>query len=190
MTTRPDNQTPHDNVNRPDNREMDHPDEIDAALLHADCETIAALCDEIAATMPSPRRALKQRIMDAIAALPENVNKAEEEAPAPSHHFVIRAAEGEWNEALPGIRMKTLFVDPTSGRTTFMARLEPGAIYPDHRHQGFEEICVLEGDLVLNGTEIHPGDYSVSMADSLHHDIHSRNGCLCIVTSMMNDEMM
>ena len=105
-------------------------------------------------------------------------------------HVILRSDEGEWADILPGIKVKVLFENPTSGRTTYLARLQPGATYPDHRHHGEEELLVLEGDIYLSGQPLYPGDFSVSVPDSVHHDTHSRGGCLCLVTSRMNDEFL
>jgi anti-sigma factor ChrR (cupin superfamily) len=153
--------------------------------LQEDTEIFEALCEEIALTMPAPRRSLKKQILDAIAAL----DREESEPPMP-RQMTIRADEGEWVVALPGVEMKHLFKDPASGRTTYMARLVAGARYPDHLHHGVEELVMLEGDLVIGGEHLHPGDYIVALPDTTHHEVYSPTGCLCMVSSMMNDEFI
>ena len=166
--------------------------EIDSADMHTHGETIVALCEDIAAVMPAPRRALKNSILETVAKL-EGQKDASERQSDPDRdlaHVIHRVDEGEWVDALPGIRMKILFQNPTTGRTTYLARIQPGATYPDHRHHSEEELLVIEGDIFLGGHTLYPGDYSLSVPDSQHHDTHSRNGCLCVVTSMMNDELL
>ena len=166
--------------------------EIDCADMRAHGETIVALCEDIAAVMPAPRRALKQSILGAVAELERQREASEQQADPEQElaHVILRADEGEWAEMLPGVRVRILFENPTSGRTTYLARLEPGASYPDHRHHSEEEVLVLEGELYLSGQALHAGDYSVSIPNSMHHDTHSRTGCLCLVTSQMNDEFL
>lgn len=155
----------------------------DLADLQDDTETFEALCEDIATTMSAPRRSLKKRIMDAIAAL-------ENDEPEMPEQVTVRAGDGEWTVALPGVETKHLFRDPSSGRTTYMARLAPGARYPDHLHHGVEELMMLEGDLFIAGELIHGGDYHAALPQTTHHEVYSPSGCLCMVSSMMNDEFI
>jgi anti-sigma factor ChrR (cupin superfamily) len=103
--------------------------------------------------------------------------------------FVL-ANGGEWVELLPGIQMKVLHQDVEHSRTTFLARLAPGASYPSHRHMGLEECLVIDGDLHVDGTVLRSGDFTASYYDKVHIDTHSEEGCLLLISSPMNDEFL
>lgn len=53
-----------------------------------------------------------------------------------------------WEETrFPGIRTKTLLVDPQTGLLTVLMQCDPGARLPDHEHVLIEQTYVLEGSL-------------------------------------------
>ena len=53
-----------------------------------------------------------------------------------------------WVETeFPGIQMKVLYSDPTSGMSTILFKMEPGAVVPLHEHTSVEQTYVLEGSL-------------------------------------------
>lgn len=160
--------------------------EVDAEALEEHLQTMTALCEEMAQVMPTPRRAVKDAIMAAIAPpTPHAEPKVD-----PSGQIFLLANEGEWVEMLPGIMMKVLHQDVEHGRTTFLARLAPGAQYPSHRHMGLEECLVIEGDLHVDGSVLRSGDFTASYQDKVHIDTHSEDGCLLLISSPMNDEFL
>jgi hypothetical protein len=155
---------------------------MDMEDVRSHLESFTAICEEVAETMPSPRKALKQKILDAV------LNTAEE---APPLQMFIHLNEGEWRETgIPGIAMKVLYSDPATARTTVLARLAPGAAYPSHRHMGVEECLVVQGDLVIDGRRLGAGDFTVSFQDKVHVDTHSEEGCLLLLNSPLNDEFL
>ncbi len=160
--------------------------EVDARELEDHLQVMTALCEEIASVMPAPRRTLKDAVMAAV------TPQAEEQPPAetmPRQIFVL-AGEGEWQQAAPGISLKILHADPHGERTTVLVRIDPGAAYPPHRHRGVEECLVLEGDLHVDGTVLTAGDFTASFHDKIHIDTHSRQGCLLLISSPLNDEFL
>jgi anti-sigma factor ChrR (cupin superfamily) len=146
--------------------------------------TMIDLCEELASVMPTPRRAVKDAIMATIAGM---------EAPSSSRdqgQVFILANQGEWQDMAPGIKAKILYADPTGDRTTLLVRIDPGAAYAPHRHQGLEECLVIEGDLHVDGTILRAGDYTASFQDKVHIDTHSEEGCLLLISSPLNDEFL
>ena len=51
----------------------------------------------------------------------------------------------------PGIEIKTLLFDRTTGLVTALTRMAPGTVLPDHEHVRIEQTFVLEGHLVDRG---------------------------------------
>ena len=146
--------------------------------------TMTDLCEELASIMPTPRRAVKDSIMAAIAGLDAP------SAPEDQGQIFVLSNQGEWQDMAPGITAKILYADPKGDRTTLLVRIDPGAAYAPHRHQGLEECLVLEGDLHVDGTVLHAGDYTASFLDKVHIDTHSEQGCLLLISSPLNDEFL
>jgi quercetin dioxygenase-like cupin family protein len=95
----------------------------------------------------------------------------------------VKTAEIEWKPLVErgvdtkGISVKPLRVDPVSGRApTFLLRFEPGAAYPYHSHPAGEELFVLSGSCVIEGTTIEAGDY-LHTPPGFKHAVRSETGC-------------
>jgi anti-sigma factor ChrR (cupin superfamily) len=58
---------------------------------------------------------------------------------------IVTLSELSWVEARPGVRQKRIWEDKAGERRALLARFEPGATLPAHRHVGDELIFVLEG---------------------------------------------
>jgi len=106
--------------------------------------------------------------------------------------MTFAAREGSFEPtALPGIRVRRLFVDEEADRITMLVRMDAGAAYPAHRHGGAEECYVLEGELEIVGQEeLHAGDYQRMESGSLHPVQRTRGGCLLLLTSSRHDELV
>ena len=61
----------------------------------------------------------------------------------PSQIFTL--SELPWIEARPGVRQKRIWEDKGTERRALLARFEPGATLPPHRHVGDELIFLVEG---------------------------------------------
>jgi quercetin dioxygenase-like cupin family protein len=96
---------------------------------------------------------------------------------------IVRAAEGEWLERGPGITTKRLGEDPERGLRMSLLRLEPGASWEAHRHEGAEELFLVRGDWRCLGTNLHPGDYHRAGPGTEHEATTSAAGCKLIVVS-------
>lgn len=96
---------------------------------------------------------------------------------------VTRHDTGVWRVLSDGIEVKTLWRSRQSGRSTYMLRMQPGAIMPPHDHKGDEETLVLEGDMLVNGVAFGAGDFQVAFAGTKHPVITTRGGCLCYIST-------
>jgi anti-sigma factor ChrR (cupin superfamily) len=61
----------------------------------------------------------------------------------PSQVFAL--SELPWVETRPGVRQKRIWEDKLNERRAILARFEPGATLPPHRHVGDELIFLIEG---------------------------------------------
>ncbi len=102
----------------------------------------------------------------------------------------VSAADGQWKKILPGIQMKTLFIDKKQGRITALARMAPNTSYPAHRHLAPEEFYVLEGTCQFDEQLLHPGDYHRAEAGSTHNQTATKDGCLMLMIFSPNNEML
>ncbi|MFY4727933.1 cupin domain-containing protein [Nitrospira sp. BLG_2] len=102
----------------------------------------------------------------------------------------IRASEGNWRGIAPGVTAKLLSFDPASRRATTLLCFAPGTSYAPHRHTAAEELYVLEGGCSIAGREMAIGDYHRAEAGTVHHDTSTDDGCLLLVISSPQNEML
>lgn len=84
----------------------------------------------------------------------------------------------------PGVSVKTLMMDKSSGLVTVLLKMEPGARLPDHEHTLIEQTYMLEGSLVDTdgpepGLEVKAGQFVYRPAGS-RHAVISPNGATMI----------
>ncbi len=104
---------------------------------------------------------------------------------------IVRSSDGVWQDtSVPGVRVRSLFVDEAHDRITMLVRMDRGASYPAHRHGGVEECYVLEGDLCGPTFEMKAGDYQRLDRGSEHGVQYTREGCLLFIVSSLHDEML
>lgn len=104
--------------------------------------------------------------------------------------YIRRTNEGTWEQTgVSGVSVRQLFVDRPGNRITMLVRMAPGSSYPRHVHDGPEECLVLEGDLSVGDTVLHPGDYQRAAAGSRHGVQSTNGGCLLLITSSLSDEL-
>jgi quercetin dioxygenase-like cupin family protein len=92
--------------------------------------------------------------------------------------------------SVPGVQVKPLFVDGVRNYSTALVRMAPGTIYPSHRHQDVEELFLLEGDLLVEGLRMAPGDYCRAEPDSLHGQVRTDAGALFLVLASNANEIV
>ena len=97
--------------------------------------------------------------------------------------FVLhRTSEMPWESSgIPGVMQRVVFNDASLGRNTCMIRMDRGALFPAHVHEGIEELFVLEGDLEFGKTMMKAGDYQRFPAGSHHEVQRSPSGCTAII---------
>jgi anti-sigma factor ChrR (cupin superfamily) len=79
----------------------------------------------------------------------------------------------------PGVEIKVLMEDKTTGLLTALTRLAPGAVLPLHEHADLEQTWVLEGSLVDHEGEVTAGNYVWRPAHS-RHEARAPRGCLAL----------
>jgi anti-sigma factor ChrR (cupin superfamily) len=80
-----------------------------------------------------------------------------------------------------GIFLHALRRDEETGDSTVLIRMEPGCGYPAHRHNGVEEILILQGGYRDQQGEHRAGDYVLNEAGSEHHPVALCEAEACIM---------
>jgi anti-sigma factor ChrR (cupin superfamily) len=105
--------------------------------------------------------------------------------------LIERPEAMQWHAGpLSGMWVKPLFADKQQQRFTSLVRMEPGTRYPSHRHNGAEEIFLLEGDFVIEGLVMHAGDYCNAEPASVHDESFTKAGCLFLLNACSLDEIL
>jgi quercetin dioxygenase-like cupin family protein len=101
----------------------------------------------------------------------------------------VRSNEGKWKQAgVPGVTYKKLYFDEPSGLVTMLVRMEPGTVFPAHRHSRTEQCLVLEGDLIQDDHVYHPGDFTWAHAGSIDPMLRTEKGDLLLMVSGVEKE--
>lgn len=105
---------------------------------------------------------------------------------------VRRNQPAQWQPtAIAGIEVQALSVSEGQRQATMLVRMAPGTAYPAHRHAGAEECYVLSGDLqVGDSLRLGPGDFQRAEAGSCHAPQSTRDGCLLLIQTSLDDELL
>jgi anti-sigma factor ChrR (cupin superfamily) len=96
----------------------------------------------------------------------------------PAGWTIVRAAEGKWMAGEDkGTAIKVLGRDDAEGCRTMLVRLKAEGCYPGFSPAGPMELYLIEGDLLVNGERLGPGDYCAAPAGTVLHDMESPGGC-------------
>ncbi len=79
-----------------------------------------------------------------LAVITGGVEPATERGSAPPSQ-IVTVSDVPWIDARPGVRQKRIWEDKAGERRALLARFEPGATLPPHRHVGDELIFLIEG---------------------------------------------
>jgi len=79
-----------------------------------------------------------------LAVLTGDIEPATGSKSAPSTQ-IFMVSDLPWIETRPGVRQKRIWEDKATERRALLARFEPGATLPPHRHVGDELIFLIEG---------------------------------------------
>jgi anti-sigma factor ChrR (cupin superfamily) len=90
----------------------------------------------------------------------------------------------------PGVEVKILSIDQDKGYYTTLVRLAPGASLAPHRHADVEESYIVEGELLVSGVPMRPGDYCRAEAGSMHTGVTTKTGCIFIAVASLRDEWL
>ena len=85
---------------------------------------------------------------------------------------IVTVSDVPWIDARPGVRQKRMWEDKATERRALLARFEPGATLPAHRHVGDEVIFVLEGANADEAGAVATGNMN-----------YRPNGCVHTVTT-------
>lgn len=107
-----------------------------------------------------------------------------------SGFLYVRQSEGQWVEVVNGVRVKQLYEDSERKYSTVLVSMDAGATFPDHVHAEDEECFIIEGDIHMGGHKFGAGDYIRADAQSVHEAISTENGCLLLVMSSQENEML
>ncbi len=92
-----------------------------------------------------------------------------------------------WEQLAPGIFCKLLATDAQRGRVSMLVRLAPRVEYPPHIHAGVEELHLLQGELRVDDTTFHPGDYNRAEPGTADKRVWSETGCTCVLITSSRD---
>lgn len=106
-----------------------------------------------------------------LAIITGGVEPATERGSAPPSH-VVTVSDLPWIEARPGVRQKRIWDDTATERRAILARFEPGATLPRHRHVGDELIFIVEGANADESGTVTTGNMN-----------YRPNGCVHTVTT-------
>jgi Response regulator containing a CheY-like receiver domain and an HTH DNA-binding domain len=105
--------------------------------------------------------------------------------------FIARTEGMEWQlGGVSGCQRKVLFVDDRQQCVTSLVRMHAGTHFPAHRHGGPEEVYMLEGDLIVEGQRMKPGDYCRAETTSIHGESYTESGCVFLLKASQHDQII
>jgi anti-sigma factor ChrR (cupin superfamily) len=102
---------------------------------------------------------------------------------------VIALSEVPWHDGIAGVRQKRIWEDKAANRHVALARFEPGASLPRHRHTGEELLYIVEGSHADESGEVTAGNLSLR-PNGCEHAVNSRNGATTLAFLWGGIEMM
>jgi anti-sigma factor ChrR (cupin superfamily) len=106
-----------------------------------------------------------------------------------SRLFRIVLSNIPWSEGrVPGIRVKAFWSDPATKWRAAMARGEPGAKLPRHKHIGDELLFMIEGSNFDDSGELQTGN-AANFPNGCMHTVVSKIGRIAIAFTTGEVEM-
>jgi anti-sigma factor ChrR (cupin superfamily) len=94
----------------------------------------------------------------------------------------------EWRATrYEGIFLHVLRRDERSGDSTVLIRMMPGCGYPAHKHNGIEEVLILQGGYRDRMGEHRAGDYVLNEAGSTHQPVALDGPEDCIMVAFAHE---
>ena len=171
-------------------REFEQHFAAECAVCAAEVQAFAAVVTELgrAVRPQQPPASVRSRVLERVAT--ESWAQGAQVFDKEGLRFV-RSAEMDWQPlGSEGIEFKTLFVDSKRGSHATLIRMAPGAVFTPHRHGDVEESYVLEGELLVSGVLMRPGDYCRAEPGSLHTGVTTRTGCIFIAVGALHNEWL
>jgi quercetin dioxygenase-like cupin family protein len=139
----------------------------------AQAQLYASVAEQLSFAAPAiePRPELREKLLSRI--------KSKERPPQASEHTtIVRGNEAPWSKMrMPGVEIRQLV-----GNKTFMLRLQPGAVFPQHEHRLVEQCYVLDGSITdSDGVTLYGGDFVVMSAGITHDALRSDTGCTLLI---------
>ncbi len=116
------------------------------------------------------------------------IEAASEIGAAPRSQTIV-LSDLAWTDALPGVRQKPIWHDKETKRRAVLARFDPGAKLPIHRHVGDELIFVIEGSNADESGEVMTGDMNYR-PNGCVHTVTTRNGATVLAMVSGGVEML
>ncbi len=177
--------------------ENDYEQEILEAASKGDTAALAELnayrdaLAHVAQTVPAvdPPAGLKEKLMARIAPkkpkLPPGWHTHE-----PGFDYVL-SGDGLWKDGpIPGVKFQMLHYDKKAGLLTQLVKLEPGAIFPPHRHGAAEQCLVLDGKVSIGTLKLSKGDFNLAHPGTDHGEMTTEEGCLLLLINNPYDEIL
>ena len=129
-------------------------------------------------TAPSPH--VKETLLARI----RGARAAERDETPPGWRFESSTRAAGWRATkLPGVRFKTLSVDPARDVVMLLMEMAPGARFPDHAHTaGGDEGVVISGDVITGGRLMRAGDYYFAAEGTTQGVTVSPSGCTALLS--------
>ena len=103
--------------------------------------------------------------------------------------LLVFAEHKDWQETgVPGVRVKTLYLDKVRNYASNLVSMTAGSIYPRHSHADIEELFMLSGEIRLSGHELKCGDYCRAEPDSIHEEVLAASDCMFIALASLHNE--
>lgn len=105
----------------------------------------------------------------------------------PSQNFNL--SEIAWVKAMAGVSQKPIWQDQKTKRRALLARFDPGAQLPRHKHVGDELIFVIEGSNADESGEVVAGNMNYR-PNGCAHTVSTKNGATLLAVVTGGVEMM
>jgi len=113
-----------------------------------------------------------------LAVITGGIEPATERGSAPPSQ-IFTLSDLAWVNALPGVQMKPIWEDKATARRAILARFEPGASLPPHRHVGDELIFVIEGANADESGPVTTGNMNYR-PNGCVHTVTTKNGATAL----------
>ena len=134
----------------------------------------------LAATPVAGSSTVRARLLGEVRRLGRHATAETAEA-LPGALDFVGTAEGAWFEVQPGILRKDLATGGGDRSSSYLIRMQAGAVAETHIHAGVEHCYVIEGDLVVGERTITSGDFHLAGPGTEHAALRSERGCLLLI---------